>query len=459
MTLEDLVEEVRSAVEGRPLTGRWRRDHMPVRRNWMGGVSNNLPRLAEAALAAERPQEAAEWWADLLDEEWSVGGRWDAEEQFSRTYFGHTWAAEAAAHVILARQLPGHRAIRFLERSLVRRAAAAALCAVPDVVASGARNQVVYRGVGIAWTGGRSNHHINHPADHVAHRALTGRPPSIENHVDALTELCDAILTATAPHPAVHPFGVPPALRARLWSTVAERVIDPPLRDASAPQPFSVTQLVADLIGPARVAAPSWVRGYRQALACSISWNPSSNTSCTFLVVVRMARQGEPVELASATFLHPYGPHGRVRGGTQLGKKILGRGETWWEQEGRLFACANLTAAEATAKGGPRWELRELMPPQESLEWEVRFSPEHQPGLIRNGTPSAPPGPVSPPPSPPAPAPPKPPPPPEPRPATGVRRHVVPSLNAETRQPEELIFESSGPGQPLIFIRGGARHA
>jgi hypothetical protein len=165
------------------------------------------------------------------------------------------------------------------------------------------------------------------------------------------------------------------------------------------------------LLGPARVLAPLMVRRYRDGtLACMVEWNPSSNTSCAFLVASKSSAR--PLSLRDqVVYLHPYGKNVRVRGGTALGNKILGRGETWWD--GDTFFAANLTAEEEQRKGGPRFVLGHALPAGSTLLWEVNLGPDAPPRL--GGKPVAPP---PPPPGPkppgPKPPPPKPPPPPEP---------------------------------------------
>jgi hypothetical protein len=425
MSVADLLAEVRRAVLGQPLTGRWKDDHMPVRRRWMGGVSNNLPRLAEACVAAIRPDEAAAWWLELLEEEWGERGLWDAQEPRSRTYSGDTWAAEAATYDILRRRLPSHPVVEALRRSLVRRAADAALCALPSVTSPGARGQVVYRGTGVLWTGGRSNHFANHPADHVAHRALAGEAPPVESHGEELAELAETLRQRDA-------FALTADQRAALQRVVASGGADLE----------AVRQAVA-LLGPARTAAPVWTRRYADGtLACAVEWNPSSNTSCAFLVA---SRGGGSQDLGrDVTFLHPYGPHGRVRGETPLGDRILGRGETWWE--GDVFACANLSMDQAAARKGERWELRHRLPPTSSLLWELRMGPDQAPRLTVGGVaqPVAPPPPGRPVSPPPPPAPSRPVEPPEPPEDDGFGWSIP--------GPADLRIDEPRPKQPLAFV-------
>lgn len=421
--LASLLAEVQRAVLDQPLTGRWQQDHMPARRQWMGGVSNNLPRLAEACVAATRPDEAAAWWLDLLDEEWGERGLWDAQEPRSRTYSGATWVAEAAAHDVLRRKLPAHAAVAALRRSLVRRAADAALCALPSVTSPGARGQVVYQGIGVLWTGGRSNHFANHPADHVAHRALTGEAPPVESHGDEETGLAETLRQRDA-------FAITADQRAVLQRVVASGGAD---LDA-------VRQAVA-LLGPARTAAPVWTRRYEDGtLACAAEWNPSSNTSCAFLV----AGRGAPDLAADVVFLHPYGEHGRVRGGTPLGAQILGRGETWWE--GDTFCCANLTRDELARQGGPRWELRHPLPG--TLRWELRMGPDQPPSLTIGACAE-----TSTPPPPPAetPEPTMPEPPAQPEPQPGADRYEITARNVRTGQQVVLLVGNDKDGRLTIF--------
>lgn len=398
MTVAELMDEMRLAAEGKPLTGRWQKDHMPERRQWLGGVSNNLPRMAEACLASIRPEEAAAWWLELLEEEWGERGFWDAQEPGSRTYGGATWASELTALAVFRRTLPGHPVIAALERSLTRRAAWYALTGVPAVTRVGARDQVIYLGMGSLTTGGRSNHFENHEADQVMHRVLVGARPPTEKQATELTRLLDSLMR----------------IGGEGWSGVAESTCEK-LRELVEKEGAEVGSVRAAtaLLGPARTLAPLTVRRYADGtLACYVEWNPSSNTSCAFLVASKTPAR--PLSLRDqVAFVHPYGEHLRVRDTGKkgsLGDRILGRGETWFE--GDTFFAANLTPAEELRKGGPRFVMDHDLPPASTVLWELRLSPDAPPRIGGgSAVPPPPPGPKPPPPEPPAPKP-KPPEPP-----------------------------------------------
>lgn len=424
ISLADLIDETCLAVEGKPLTRPWQKERSPGRNRWLGGISNNIPRLAEACHASVDPVAAAAWWVSLLTEEWGADGYWDAQEGGGRTYGGATWGSELAALTIFRRVLPGHPVIGLLERSLTRRAAWYALTGLPAVVVHGARGQETYIGMGSLTTGGRSNHFANHPADPVMHRVLTRAHPPVERQPDELARLVNAVMLRGGPGWS----GVTDADTDRLRVLVATEGAD-----------FELVGHAVALLGPVRTLSPLLVRRYQGGvLACATEWNPSSNTSCAFLVASHstVAFPVRPLALDGdgAVFLHPYGPHQRVRDtgkAGSLGKRILGRGETWWE--GDTFACANLTREDAARRpGGERWELRHTLPPASALLWELRTSPSEPPSLSVGGRAvKPPPGPKpkpgpGPKPEPKPSPPPPPPPPPAPPPPAGERIDLPP---------------------------------
>jgi hypothetical protein len=413
-----LIAEMSRAVLDQPLTGRWQKDHSPERGKWFGGTSNNLPRMAEAALASLRPLEAAAWWKKLLTDEWgppSPPGWWDVEEPGVSRNYGHaTLLSEAASLVILRRELPGHPVLPLLERSLRRRAALCALCAVPQVIAHGGRNppQMIYSGLGVLGTGGRSNpiHWANHPLDHVFHRMLWGTRPGVELQAKEAERLADLVMARDG-------FGLTDAERDALRKLVASNGTDMD----------SVRQAVA-MLGPARIVAGWWVRRYQDGtIACAIERCPGRNTSQTYLVAAQR-KAVIALDRGDVAWLHPYGGPARVRGGTPLGAALLGDGHVWWEDDGRTFACANLTPAELAQ--GPhrrRHELRHHLPDPATVVWEVRMGPDHAPRLTVGGATVT----VTPPPAPAPkqPAGPSPPPPPKKEPPVPTKPGPQPKPN------------------------------
>lgn len=404
MSVAGLQAEMQLAAEGKPLTGVWKDNHDHERRRWLEGKSRNLSAMAEACLASIRPEEAAEWFAKLLEEEWPRNR--DAQEAMGRNYGADTWVAELTALSILRHKLPGHRAIGLLERSLAFRAAWYSLTSVSSVVGLGAKNQEVYIGIGSLTTGGRTNpfHFENHPADEVIHRVLTNQRPPVLKHPKNLTRLLDALMRIGGDDWS----GVGGSTRGSLLKLVESEGGD-----------LGQVRFAVSLLGPMQTLAPLMARRYQDGtLAVSVEWNPSSNTSCTFLAASKT--MSRPLRIRDqVAYLHPYGEHARVRGGTALGNQLLGRGQTWWGAGGEssVFFCANLTTEEASSrKDGRRFVLSYRLPPHTSIVWELRTSPDAPPRLAVGGQTVTPQPPPPPPPPGPKPGPPSGPQPPEPKP-------------------------------------------
>ncbi|MEM9291029.1 MAG: hypothetical protein AAGD01_05060 [Acidobacteriota bacterium] len=332
---ERILEEMKRVVSGNTPQdpGAWRDKLDPHYNNWKTGRpgSMNHPRMAQSINSHSDPAGAAAWFVKLIEqEEQGVehDGRqwyWTSYEPFSANYWGWSWLAEALAAKVLSEKGGFDHAVRVLHRSLRRHAGMAALVAIQDMILRADNGRVHYRGLGCFAAGARANtaHHFVRSMNFLLSKAIQIDPQINRRYYieDEIAGLIDRGFD----------WGLSAEDRQQLQALVRSNSV------------AGAQHVVSYLAKDTKTLANFEIRRYHD-FGCSLMfWNINGNTSATYYGQAPLA--GESRE-ADMIFVHPYGGHGRVRGGTPLGRKLLGRGEGHLVDGGASFECANLTAEE-----------------------------------------------------------------------------------------------------------------
>lgn len=332
------------------------------KKKWPGSM--NLPRMAHAIQCREEPRVAARFFRQLItreeqgiEESKPQDARvwyWTSFEPFSANYWGWSWLGEAVAAKVLSEKGGFDETVDILHRSLRRHAGMAALVAIRRMVltnhpANPGNKREIYRGPGCFSAGARSNpaHFFIRSVNSCFSRASQMLP---DFHRRNWIRIEDKIADAIDPHRG---WGLGPEDRHHLVRLVENNNLE------------SARHVVERLAPGTKTYARFEIRRYADRGGCTMFWNVNGNTSATYYGESLISGDAKEQDMK---FIHPYCGEERVRGGTALGKKLLGKGEAkLLKKDGaEIVECANLTQDEANNPGKKRctegWQLPQGRP-------------------------------------------------------------------------------------------------
>ena len=314
-------------------------------------------------------EELSSWWAEMLAAErrgefreqpraGAVRFTFCGAETFSPIYWGGSWIAEACALAWsdwpTGFPYPNEAQLE-LERSLRRHAAAWALLSTSVVIRNG-KGRVRQRGTGTHCAGFRGKPPTYwRDANDVGNAAFNERPAVDRRRVSLVRDIARDLPR--------HALG-------RLnENTIGQSYFR--IKNLAHHPTREGIEAALELCGDLRTAAPYHLRISEDGDRTTwIEWNANGNTAP--LWAARHNRDDGEADDA-----WPYS-HERVRGGTQRGRRELGRGKVRWD--GPTLQVWNLTDEELAQRDGARRYTRRLYIP--AYDFEIIFRPDAPPELL-----------------------------------------------------------------------------